>query len=105
MTVSDTMRISGSASAASIASTSNGLMKSIIAPVTRTVVASASCSTTVVSQSCACELLAHVDVGVAHARADERPVVVVAGVEQVVEIDRLMGAVEVADADVEDAGA
>ena len=47
------MRISGLASADSIASTSNGRMKSIIAPVTRTVVASASCSTTVVSQSCA----------------------------------------------------
>ena len=32
-----------------------------------------------------------------------RPVVVAAGVEQIVEIDRLMGAVEIADAEMHDA--
>ncbi len=49
------------------------------------------------------ELFAHVDVGLAHARADDRPFMVGPGVEKVVEIDRLMGAVKVADADMDDA--
>jgi hypothetical protein len=56
VTVSETMRIAGRASASSVATTSNGSRKSIIGPVTRTVVAFASCSTTVVSQSCAASL-------------------------------------------------
>ena len=42
------MRIAGRDSISSIAATSNGLTKSIIDPVTLTVVACASCSTTVV---------------------------------------------------------
>jgi len=50
------------------------------------------------------ELLAHRLVGGANADADQRPVVVAAKIEEVVEIDRLMRAVEVADADVHDAG-
>ncbi len=51
------------------------------------------------------ELLAHDDVVVFHAGADERPIVVAPGAEQVVEIDRLMGAMKVADAEMHDAGA
>ena len=62
----------------------------------------ASCSTTVVSQSCAAELLAHGHVGLAHAGADDRPVAVAPGVEEVVEIDRLMGAMKIADADMDE---
>ena len=51
------------------------------------------------------ELGAHVDVVFAHAGADDRPVVIAPGGEQIVEINRLMRAMEIADADVNDAGA
>ena len=71
----------------------------------RTSVVSASCSTTVVSQSCSPSFSRIVHVGVAHAGADDRPIVVAAGVEQIVEIDRLMRAMKIADADMNDAGA
>ncbi len=99
------MRIAGRDNISSIAATSNGLTKSIIGPVTRTVVACASCSTTVVKLILRGELGAHVDVVFAHAGADDRPVVIASRSEQIVEIDRLMGAVEIADADVNDSGA
>ncbi len=71
-------------------------------PVTRTVVARGLLLDDRRQPVLRLELRAHVDVRLAHARADERPVVVGAGVEKVVEIDRLMGAMEVADADVDD---
>ena len=58
-----------------------------------------------VSQSCSSSLSRPTCVAVEHAGADERPVVVAPGIEQVVEIDRLMGAVEIADAEMHDAGA
>jgi hypothetical protein len=51
----------------------------------------------------ATQRLAHQFVGVAHAGSDDRPVEVGAGVEQFVEINRLMGAMEIADADMKDA--
>ena len=57
-----------------------------------------------VSQSCAFEFFAAALLAVEHAGADHRPVVVAAGVEQVVEIDRLMRAMEIADAEMHDAG-
>ena len=103
--VSETMRIAGSASCATIAAVSPGVRKSIIAPVTRACMWPVSCSTTVVSQSCACELVAARLLAVEHAGADERPVVVEAGIEQIVEIDRLVRAMEIADAEMQDAGA
>ena len=78
-------------------------MKSIIAPVTRAGSQSASCSTTVVSQSCAFSASRIGAVG----RRTPAPMIaqsmVLAGVEQIVEIDRLMGAVKIADADMHDA--
>ena len=64
----------------------------------------ASCSTTVVSQSCSSSFCAADLLAVEHAGADDRPVVVAAGIEQLVEIDGLMGAVEIADAEMQDAG-
>ena len=51
------------------------------------------------------ELLAADLLAVEHAGADQRPVMVAAGVEEVVEIDRLMRAMEIADAEMQDAGA
>ncbi len=50
------------------------------------------------------QLVAHGPVGRHHAGADDRPVMRLAGVEQVIEIDRLMSAVEVADPEMQDAG-
>jgi hypothetical protein len=50
------------------------------------------------------QLVAHGAVGRHHAGADDCPVMRLAGVEQVVEIDRLVGAVEIADAEMHDAG-
>ena len=50
------------------------------------------------------QLLAHGLVGLADAGADQGPVMIGAGGEEVVEIDGLMGAVEVADAEMDDAG-
>ena len=66
---------------------------------------SASCSTTVVSQSCSLSFSRIATSGVAHARSDDRPVVIAAGVEEIVEIDRLMRAMKIADAEMNDAGA
>ena len=51
------------------------------------------------------KLLTDRDVRIAHPRPDDRPVVIAPGVEQIVEIDRLMRAVKVADANMNDAGA
>ena len=51
------------------------------------------------------ELVAHDGVVVPHAGADERPIMVASGAEQVVEIDRLVRAVKVADAEMHDARA
>ena len=51
------------------------------------------------------ELLANVDIGVTNTGADNRPVMIAAGVEQIVEIDRLMRPVKIADANMNDAGA
>ena len=48
---------------------------------------------------------AHGLIARAHAGPEQRPVEMPAPVEQVVEIDRLMGAVKIADADMQDAGA
>ena len=70
----------------------------------RVACASASCSTTVVSQSCAFSFSRAWLLGSRHPGADQRPVVVAAGVEQVVEIDRLMRAMKIADAEMHDAG-
>ena len=49
------------------------------------------------------ELVAADLLAVEHAGPDDRPVMVVAGVEQIVEIDRLMRAMEIADAEMHDA--
>jgi hypothetical protein len=51
-------------------------------------------------KSAAHGLIARTDAG-----PEQRPIEIPAPVEQVVEIDRLMGTVEIADADVQDAGA
>ena len=51
------------------------------------------------------ERAAHLPVVRPHPGAEERPVEVAAGVEQVVEIDGLMRPVEIADPDMQDAGA
>ncbi len=83
---------------------SNGLMKSIIAPVTRTARRVGLLLDDGRQPVLRLELFPHVDVGLAHAGADDRPIAIDPGIEQVVEIDRLMGAVKVADADMEDAG-
>lgn len=48
--------------------------------------------------------MAHCPVTGANACADESPFMIFAGIEQVVQIHRLMGAVEVTDADVENPG-
>ena len=64
-----------------------------------------SCSTTVVSQSCSSSFLAADLLAVEHAGADQRPVMVVPGIEEVVEIDGLVRAMEIADAEMHDAGA
>ena len=74
-------------------------------PVTRASMWPLSCSTTVVSQSCSSSFCAADLLAVEHAGADQRPVMIAAGVEEVVEIDGLMGAVEIADAEMQDAGA
>ncbi len=50
------------------------------------------------------QLLAACLLALEHAGADDRPVMSVARVEQIVEIDRLMRAVEIADAEMQDAG-
>jgi hypothetical protein len=50
------------------------------------------------------QLLAHGFVGIAHAGADKGPVVTGAGGEQIVQVDGLMSAMEVADAEMDDPG-
>ena len=50
------------------------------------------------------ELLPSDLLAVEHAGADDRPVMTGAGVEQIVEIDRLVRAMEIADAEMHDAG-
>ena len=50
------------------------------------------------------EFLPHVLVGNAHAGPDQGPVAVDPQIEQRVEIDRLVGAMEIADAEMDDAG-
>src|SRR6185437_10301000 len=45
------------------------------------------------------------DIRIPHPRPYDRPVMIAAGVEEIVEIDRLVGAVKIADADMNDAGA
>ena len=77
-------------------------MKSIIAPVTRTLRRVRLLLDDRRQPVLRLKLCAHVDVRLAHARADERPVAIGAGVEEIVEIDRLMGAMKVADADMND---
>ena len=49
------------------------------------------------------QLLAHLFVRRAHARADQRKVMAFAEIEQVIEIDGLMRAVKIADAEMHDA--
>ena len=51
------------------------------------------------------ELLVDRHVGIAHPGADDRPVMIAAGVEEIVEIDCLVRAVKIADAKMNDAGA
>ncbi len=79
-------------------------MKSIIAPVTRAAHVIGLLLDHGGQPILRLQLLAHGFVGLAHAGADERPVVVEADVEQVVEIDGLVGAMEIADAEMHDAG-
>ena len=105
MTVSETMRIAGWASRSSVVAMSNGFTKSTIGPVTRTLVAWASCSTTVVSQSCSASF-SRIEIS-----ASRTPAPTIAqsrsspGIEEIVEIDRLMRPMKIADPDVDDAGA
>ena len=49
--------------------------------------------------------IAHGTVGSADAGADDRPVMVAARIEEPIQIDRLMAAMEVADTDMQDAAA
>ena len=104
MTVSETMRIAGSASAATIARPSIGGRKSVITPVTRAAETRGGLLDDGREQVLAGERVAHLDVVGRDAGADDGEVAVAAGVHQPVEIDLEMGAVEVADAEVEDAG-
>ena len=73
-------------------------------PVTRALIWPESCSTTVVSQSCSCKLGAADLLALEDAGADQRPVMADAGIEQIVEIDGLVRAMEIADAEMHDAG-
>ena len=49
------------------------------------------------------QIRAHAVIGLPHTGADQSPVMVEAEIEQIVEIDRLMGAMEIADAEMHDA--
>ena len=87
-----------------IAGASPGMRKSIIAPVTRACHVAGVLLDHGGQPILLLELLAAGLLAVEDAGADDRPVVVEPGIEQVVEIDRLMRAVEVADAEMQDAG-
>ena len=87
-----------------IARPSMGGRKPVITPVTRAEDFAADCSTTVESRSWPGERVAHLHVVGGDAGADDGPVAVAAGVHQPVEVDLQVGAVEVADAEMHDAG-
>ncbi len=78
--------------------------KSIIAPVTRAELLIGLLLDHGGQPVLSLQLLAHGLVGWPHARADQRPVVIEPEVEQVIEIDGLMRAMEIADAEMHDTG-
>jgi hypothetical protein len=102
--VIETIRIRGSASAAMSLSVSSGAMMSIIGAVTRAAVLLLSCSTTVVRKSCAASLSRIRASDGITTGANDRPVQPMTLVEQVIKVDSLMGAVKVANPEMEDAG-
>ena len=99
------MRIAGSASRSMMAAASPGIRKSIMTPVTRALHMAAVLLDHGGQPVLLLELVAADLLALEHAGADDRPVMAVAGIEQVVEIDRLVRAMEIADAEMHDAGA